>query len=407
MAKIHKIIPIDFKTPINDIATAVQGDINSRVLDVLLYDGGIPYNLSGYTPRIVMRKPDGTTIFNDGVIRDANNGRVEFELTNQALAMVGTLEVQIKIFDDANKQILSSNIFNLFVTENLLDDDTVESSNEYGSLVILFQNIYECITTVQDLNDKIGIPGEKGIELSTDTLFKEIEYLIDFSEKNSVGSLGEKLDNLKNEIENIKKRETIKNWTLLPSLKFQVPGVSESKPQEEIINVTGKGYLILCVFENLIDFTSGSQSYKIEVDGETIFDVKINFNNVYDRSKAKYSQVGIVNNQYYTSTMPIDNKNFEVPILKTQNGSFHNKIHLALTNKSIKPLSSTKYTLYNDNNDVAQYGGYDDKVYIPAQINLNEPLKFERSLKVTVYDTTGVTRSGNGVACQCIYSLDE
>ena len=72
MSKIYTKLQIDIQEPITDIVTAVQEDSNSRYLDVVLMEKGIPLNLSGEEVRIYMRKPDGTELFNDGEIGRAS-----------------------------------------------------------------------------------------------------------------------------------------------------------------------------------------------------------------------------------------------------------------------------------------------------------------------------------------------
>ena len=54
MSKIYTKLQIDIQEPITDIVTAVQEDSNSRYLDVVLMEKGIPLNLSGEEVRIYM-----------------------------------------------------------------------------------------------------------------------------------------------------------------------------------------------------------------------------------------------------------------------------------------------------------------------------------------------------------------
>ena len=157
MSQIYNKMRIDVKEEITDIITAKQDDSNSRFLDVYLYDGATPIDLTGEEVRIYMRKPDGTEIFNNGTITEAASGRCQFELTSQALGAVGVLKCEISIWQ-GNTEILTTQTFHVFVAESLRSNGSIESSNEYGALVVLFQNLYQSIDLMQDMVANFGTP---------------------------------------------------------------------------------------------------------------------------------------------------------------------------------------------------------------------------------------------------------
>lgn len=180
MAKTYNRLDIEINKDILPIITAVQDDIYSRYLDVNLFENGAAIDLTEHKVRIYIRKKDGTEIFNIGQVTDAESGRVQFELTSQTLAVCGELQCQIIIFTDEEKQVLSTNIFKIFVTRSLKSDNAIESSNEYGALVVLFQNIYEALQLMTDMVHKIGNPGEISNNLNLSTMFEVWEYLLNF-----------------------------------------------------------------------------------------------------------------------------------------------------------------------------------------------------------------------------------
>jgi len=184
MSQVYNKIVLDVKKKNNDIITAVQNDANSRFLDVVLTDGTVPINLTGHEVRIYGRKYDGTEIYNNGVITDATKGRCQFELTSQALAVANDLQVNVVISKN-NKQILSTPIFTIHVVKSLLSDSAIESSNEYGALVVLYQNLYEAYDLMMQMVQKIGVPGVKAQAFNLKTMFAVWDYLIDYLEKNS------------------------------------------------------------------------------------------------------------------------------------------------------------------------------------------------------------------------------
>ncbi len=175
MAEIHNRLLVDVNAEVVDIITAVQEDTNSRYLDVVLYNNGVPVNLTGHEVRIYLRKPEtGQEVWNNGEITDAMKGRCQFLMTTQALAEVGYLKAQISIWKD-NTEILSTQIFNILVTESLRTTGSIESSNEYGALVVLFQNLYEAHALMTKMVESFGEAGKIATELAADTFWKMLE----------------------------------------------------------------------------------------------------------------------------------------------------------------------------------------------------------------------------------------
>jgi len=184
MPQVYNKIVLDVKKKSNDIITAVQKDAKSRFLDVVLTDGAVPINLAGHEVRIYGKKYDGTELYNDGVITDATKGRCQFELTAQALAIANDLQVNVVIFKE-NTQILSTPIFTIHVVKSLFSDSAIESSNEYGALVVLYQNLHEAYELMTEMVTKIGVPMSNAQALKLDTMFKVWDYLIQYLKDNS------------------------------------------------------------------------------------------------------------------------------------------------------------------------------------------------------------------------------
>lgn len=174
MAKTYNKLNIEINQKVTDIITAVQDDTNSRYLDVQLFDNGTPINLTGQEVRIFLKKPDGTNIWNDGEVTSATEGRCQFLLTTQTLAVCGVLETQISIWQN-NEEILSTKVFKIFVTKSLRSSGSIESSNEYGSLVILFQNIYEALDLMTEMVQSFGTAGAVAQGIPATTFWQMLE----------------------------------------------------------------------------------------------------------------------------------------------------------------------------------------------------------------------------------------
>lgn len=175
MAVTFNKMRIDVNVRPEDIITAVQKDSDSRYLDVFLYNNGVPVDLTGHEVRIYMRKPEnGGEIFNDGEITEPENGRCQFLLTTAALEKTGHMQTQVSIWKD-NREILSTQIFEIFVTESLRTTGSIEGSNEYGALVVLFQNLYQSIDLMTDMVQNFGKAGEVAAGIPAGTFWQMLE----------------------------------------------------------------------------------------------------------------------------------------------------------------------------------------------------------------------------------------
>lgn len=175
MAETYNRLELDVNIKPHNIITAVQKDSDSRYLDVFLFNNGVPIDLTGHEVRIYMRKPEkGGEIFNDGKITEPENGRCQFLLTTAALEKTGHLQTQISIWKD-NREILSTQIFEIFVTKSLRTTGSIEGSNEYGALVVLFQNLYQSIDLMTDMVQNFGKAGEVAAGIPAGTFWQMLE----------------------------------------------------------------------------------------------------------------------------------------------------------------------------------------------------------------------------------------
>lgn len=128
-----KIIKLDINNKMYETITAKQGDTESRFLLFHLFDASLPFDLTEKSVRVYGIKPDGTKIFNDLVINDVKKGYCTLKLTNQMLAIVGLVKLELVIYSGNKK--LSSIPFMLNVISSLNSDDAVVSTNEFTSLM--------------------------------------------------------------------------------------------------------------------------------------------------------------------------------------------------------------------------------------------------------------------------------
>ena len=215
MAKTYNVMKINVKDEITSMITAKEEDLNSRYLDVYLMDDGIPIDLTGHEVRIYGRKPDGTSFFNDGEITDAVNGRCQFPITSQALAAPGTLKVEISIWQN-NESILTTQTFDILVATKIRNDDDIESSNEYGALVILFQKLYDFIADVTELLNLVGQPADTGGTTLEGTVMAKINKMIEYTQ-----SIAQQTDSVQYRASNTLQSTDIYEFTLDDRRKYK------------------------------------------------------------------------------------------------------------------------------------------------------------------------------------------
>lgn len=178
MAKTYNKMQIDMNGDILSSVTAVAQDTLSRYLDCNLYNNGVTLDLTGHMAQLYIKKPepDGLTVLTQGEITDAAAGRVQFELTNQTLAVTGWLDLQI-VLTSGEGEVLSSEIFKLHVLPSIRNDEAIESTNEFGALVVLFQEIQNSLDLMKVIVDGFGEPGDIAAEYGVDTFWGMIEVL--------------------------------------------------------------------------------------------------------------------------------------------------------------------------------------------------------------------------------------
>ena len=282
MARTYNRLEIDVNKKPTDIITAVQADNNSRYLDVSLFNNGVPLDLTGHEVKIFMVKPEnGGEIWNDGVITDATAGRCEFLMTTEALARMGHLQTQISIWKD-NTEILSTQVFEINVTKTLLGNSSVESSNEYGTLVVLFQNLYEAYALMTDMVSSFGKKGAVADARNIVTFWQGVEYLAKYMDTDLKGLLEKAIANssVQGVLDLLGNTGDTGNSTVMGKLRdiydstvFSteakvVSGILPKGTETTVLSVFGKG--ALHSFGQGRDYGTSPSTIKIIVDGKIL-----------------------------------------------------------------------------------------------------------------------------------------
>lgn len=139
-----KRITVDLFNPYPlPVMNAKQGD-TGRGFEVELRAGSDPFNVSG-TVNIYIQKPDGTKIYNSCT---ASDNIVSGTFTNQALAVAGDAYAELQANDDGD--IISTPIFIVKVLPSNIDDEAIESEDEFTALetAIATLSAYDAINTL-------------------------------------------------------------------------------------------------------------------------------------------------------------------------------------------------------------------------------------------------------------------
>lgn len=120
------------KKPFQTI-TANRGEVGSRFIRITIVDNSTPVDLTGVTISLYAKKPDGKKVFNSVTVEDKTNGIVLAELTSQILSVVGIVRLTLLLVKNGSK--LASKQFLVNVDESIVDDEAIESTNEFTALV--------------------------------------------------------------------------------------------------------------------------------------------------------------------------------------------------------------------------------------------------------------------------------
>lgn len=135
-----------------------KNDRNTSIMAIKLNNNGSSVDLTGKSIDIFIQKPDNTKVFNKMQMVNTQEGVLFIELPTQSLTAAGICTVELRIQQDQEVRIPAS--FNYTVLDSIIDDNAIESSNEFSALT---QRIEEVNKIIQEGFEAIeGPPGPKG-----------------------------------------------------------------------------------------------------------------------------------------------------------------------------------------------------------------------------------------------------
>jgi len=125
----------DLKTRITTDIRFKQGDIDTSVIEVSIFNDGVAADITGEVVEFRFLKPDNTVVYQDimtGVsILDSTSGKIECVLKANTLAAPGVVKCEISMSKDGKK--LTTPSFN-FTVESSIGADGVLSTNYISSM---------------------------------------------------------------------------------------------------------------------------------------------------------------------------------------------------------------------------------------------------------------------------------
>jgi hypothetical protein len=102
-------------------------------INLLINQDGDPLDLTGATVRLAVKKPDKTTVLQDFTVVDALAGSCEIVLNTQAYVVDGKYDAEVMVYYGVDTVAVTGQ-FSYRAVKGILDDGTVESTNEWQSI---------------------------------------------------------------------------------------------------------------------------------------------------------------------------------------------------------------------------------------------------------------------------------
>lgn len=325
------------------ILYAKQFDRNTRFLHINLYDDNVVEIDKDMHPLIIVSKSDGTQVINNCNVLE--NNIIEAEITYQMLSICGIAKAEIMIYNN-NGDVLTSGKFYINVKKSLYDNKSVESSNEYNSLV-----------------DALSVATTFGTGL--ENLNKDITSVVNITNNNTSD-----IDNIKINIDELNHIKADK---------------------DDILKISSGTPLIADSIENMTDIT---RIYVNTSDGM----IYANFNGEWINTNLQYQSTGIADNSITkdklasdiiecSSLMPLKNyaKNFNSSVTVTSKIYEYNKTN-SIFSKYIDTNGIPHFKIIKSETDTAYapyFGLYNDEKYIQFKDGMRMHLNIEITGNIT------------------------
>ena len=127
-------------------------DTNTAFLQAKLTVGGKAINLEDYDKVVVaILKGDGHKVLNDCSILNSEDGIIEIPFTTQSLICEGLNHFEIVLYKGLSEMVSPRQSYR--VMSSLIEDDMIESTNEYGILLTLVSRCEDSLRRIGDIEN--------------------------------------------------------------------------------------------------------------------------------------------------------------------------------------------------------------------------------------------------------------
>lgn len=142
--------------------------VNSSDLQTLKFafsitESGAPYDLTGATVRIAVKKPDKKTVFQDCTITDAETGKCDVVMNSQAYIVPGVHAAELMIYFAEDKVAVTGR-FSYISVKGILNDESVESTNEFLAINQKLADVEGVITDLRENGTGIDAQARQELE---------------------------------------------------------------------------------------------------------------------------------------------------------------------------------------------------------------------------------------------------
>ncbi|CAK7084103.1 hypothetical protein [Tissierella sp.] len=151
----------------NEEIEIVQGDFDTNIINITLYDGLNVYSLDNLNIEIAFAKSDGTTVLQgsqdeETPIAIAGN-KIICTLKTNTIAVAGKVLAEVRILD--NDRLLTSSRFEFYVRKAIVNDESVQSTNEFPILNAKIKEVDDLIEEIQNMEVIKGDDGKNAYEV--------------------------------------------------------------------------------------------------------------------------------------------------------------------------------------------------------------------------------------------------
>jgi len=129
------------------------GDSGLCILNITLMNNSIPFDLTTLTTKIALGRIDNTSTFADMTIVNATAGQISYTLQTADISVAGNVNAEVVIYGSSNNR-LTSVTFNFSVKKGILDEGSVESSNNFSALTTALSSVNLYDTRLNQLKAK-------------------------------------------------------------------------------------------------------------------------------------------------------------------------------------------------------------------------------------------------------------